>query len=258
MIDPIQSDLEFAVEDARGENWRSLAAPLGLAVVMYAAVLALSFLVLGQFDEMYSDFGLNLPAPTKWLLNLGDAVRTRPLATFLVFVFAAVSISLVCRLLVRAASRVPILGSFLKGRRADLLEAARVCEVAAQARRTHDAAHTALEEVLSSRHASPFFRGLNRLASGMQDSSNHSSLESISVNDLPANFSLAFSESVTQKNAVAMLRQASFSYRQRMADRASHDSGMAPGWVVLYVGALVMFVIVALFAPLVNLISGLA
>lgn len=239
------------------ESLRSLAGPVAIALMLYAVLSMLSHLFIGEFDEMFQEFGLRLRTPTAFLLGLSRILKSRPFATLLTFLVAAITIALIWRTLSYLARRLPVVGQLFRGGQADLRNATRLCETAAVARESIDDRAKSLDEVLASRHSSPFRHQLRSLAAGISNGSNKPPGKPKHYTDLPANFSLAFSDSMNPSDAVEILRQAEKTYRRRLHLREEGDNGSAMRWAILWLGLVVMFVVMAMFAPMLSLVSGL-
>ena len=66
------------VEERMGEPalWRALAYPLAILAGLALVLMLIGIHVLPKFEELYSDFRLNLPGVTKLLIELGHATPT--------------------------------------------------------------------------------------------------------------------------------------------------------------------------------------
>jgi type II secretory pathway component PulF len=93
------------VSRTRNRVWLSMAYPLVLLFVFFVVFVLACFLVIQGFASIFADFGIDVPLITRWLLNLSEAVTRRPLSTILGPPLALVIIWAASRLLLDRASR---------------------------------------------------------------------------------------------------------------------------------------------------------
>jgi type II secretory pathway component PulF len=97
------------VARTRNRVWLSLAYPIVLMLVFLSVLVLACFLVVQGFGSIYEDFGMNVPMMTRWILVLSEAVTQRPLSTILGPPLAILIIWAASKALLDGASRRRIL-----------------------------------------------------------------------------------------------------------------------------------------------------
>ena len=96
------------VQRLREALWRTLAYPLAILVGLGFVLLLIGTFVLPKFEEIYADFKMELPGPTKLLLTVGHIIPEIAIA----FIVIAVGLPLLW-LGLKAAGREGILTDFI-------------------------------------------------------------------------------------------------------------------------------------------------
>lgn len=238
----------------RRQRRRLLAYPIIVALLAFSLVVFISALVVPIFSSMFREFGLHLPAPTLLVVFLGEEMRDHSTRFF----GSAALIALACyglmRWWIRLALTTRLFGMFtagnsanvsamssLTGRLAELLSIGislpDALWIAGQGCRHH---HFQLVAQQLARDAH-----LGRVS------------ESPVAHNLPANV-LSAMDGVRGEPNVPLLRELSSMYEQRISERVEWSTGIVAQFAIIAIGVAVGFVVIALFMPLVSLISGLS
>ena len=233
-----------------------------LAIASILCLAALAFLI-PPFDEMYQEFGIRLPMPTLLLIGLSRFVTGHPmLVTGIVVLMLLGLITLLWMWISDSPMKRALFGGSidLPSQRQSLakvsLQLAELCDdgfaldsalkIASQS--TSDAVMKNLLADLAL-HASADGKQLNRARA---------------ASILPPNFIFALqpsdsgSGSADSSPNTTMLRELASNYRELSVRRREWTSFLFAQFVVIGVGLLIGFMVVALFMPLVSLVSALA
>lgn len=230
--------------------WRFMVYPLLILALAFGVLLLLSVLIIPEFSSMYKEFGLRLPVPTLALLQFSDRLVESPVVVLGIAALVMISLvaliwtwrrnNLAYRLLERisASERADSLAC-LTSQVASLLDAGvslnEALDVSARSdlHPHYQAAARTLVYHVASQSAVP--RGL-----------------------LPPNVIFAMGIGRDSSPNVPMLHELARSYRQRGHEQIEGWHGIAGAFSIIAVGVVVGWVVLALFMPMVSLISGLA
>jgi type IV pilus assembly protein PilC len=266
---PIDEFLRGVVGDVTARDERFVASPLAYPAVMSVAALAIAVLVsllIGPvFEEMFEEFGLTLPWLTQLLFSITRTVRSIIFGIWpLLILFAAVWLAKryvwpwMKRWLIRRGYR-------FGGTTGGLLAMAGLAETTARALRAGEPIGVALRQA-GDACDDPEYRDA---AIGLAEQVESSDLLARDVFTIPtyggsavrfpANFHFALSRHAAgERSGVALLDGLAELYRHRAASRVESASGWLGIFGVVGLGIVVGLVVIALFAPLVSLVSALS
>lgn len=238
----------------RRQRRRLLAYPIIVALLAFSVVVFISALVVPIFSSMFREFGLHLPAPTLMVVFLGEEMRDHPSRFF----GSAALIALACyglvRWWVRLALTTRLFGMFTSGNSANVSAMSsltgRLAELLSIGISLPDALWIAGQ---GCRHHH-FQLVAQQLA---RDAHLGRVSESPVAHNLPANV-LSAMDGVHGEPNVPLLRELSSMYAQRISERVEWSTGIVAQFAIIAIGVAVGFVVIALFMPLVSLISGLS
>ena len=238
----------------RRQRRRLLAYPIIVALLAFSVVVFISALVVPIFSSMFREFGLHLPAPTRLVVFLGEEMRDHPIRFF----GSAALIALACygliRWWVRLALTTRLFGMFTSGNSANVSAMSsltgRLAELLSIGISLPDALWIAGQ---GCRHHH-FQLVAQQLA---RDAHLGRVSESPVAHNLPANV-LSAMDGVQGEPNVPLLRELSSMYEQRISERVEWSTGIVAQFAIIAIGVAVGFVVIALFMPLVSLISGLS
>lgn len=238
----------------RRQRRRLLAYPIIVALLAFSVVVFISALVVPIFSSMFREFGLHLPAPTLMVVFLGEEMRDHPIRFF----GSAALIALACyglvRWWVRLALTTRLFGMFTSGNSANVSAMSsltgRLAELLSIGISLPDALWIAGQ---GCRHHH-FQLVAQQLA---RDAHLGRVSESPVAHNLPANV-LSAMDGVHGEPNVPLLRELSSMYAHRISERVEWSTGIVAQFAIIAIGVAVGFVVIALFMPLVSLISGLS
>ncbi len=242
------------------ENRKSLrnllAYPLFLAVFGGIVLLFLLLLVVPIFDKMFSEFGLSLPAPTEFLFWLYRQLTQQLPRTILALLAALVIISFLIRVWLHFALSTSLLGMFTAGNSANVTAMSRFTGTLAEIL----SIEAPLPEALRIAGRTCKHRHFRIKAEQLAD---HLQFEGLAIQQSPVvhNFPSLMIHALTfepQKPNVPLLRELARTYSERARTRVSWTTSLIGPISLIAIGFLVGFVIIALFMPLVSLVTSLA
>lgn len=253
------SDLiEYASRDSqiRAEQRRLLAYPIVVMFTLWFVLSLLCLIVVPTYEKMFSDFGMNLPAPTLALVGITRQFQFHPLRTILIVVVAAATVYAIVRLWTHFALTTRLFGSLiagnspavgamssLTGQLAALLQigvpvsdalwiAGQGCE--------HHYFQRAAEQLARDSYARPASLSQSGVASVFPRNMIHA----LELGDRPS--------------CVALLRELSSLYAQRVHRRVDWSTGAIAQISIVILGIAIGFIVISLLMPLLNLITALS
>lgn len=258
----IQETMSHLVDYSNQKSavWRALTYPIFMGLMILIFILILGFAVLPTFGEMYREFGLRLPVATRVLLGFGESLRSFPaltiLSALLVLMFITFTIS-IFSVILHNLQFISVFGYWVAGSRKNVEALACWASVVAEL----------IEIEFGLSHAI-------RIA-GMASRSNYLSYISEALSreidfkvDVPGltiypaaaaalpatlNQALFASPSVS----TILIRQIAAANRVRFEERQERLGGLLGPLTTVAIGLFVGFVVLALFLPLVSLITSL-
>ncbi len=242
------------------ENRKSLrnllAYPLFLAVFGGVVLLFLLLLVVPIFDKMFSEFGLSLPAPTAFLFWLYRQLTQQLPRTVFALLAALLVILFVVRVWLHFALSTSLLGMFTAGNSANVTAMSRFTGTLAEML----SIDAPLPEALRIAGRTCKHRHFRSKAEQLAD---HLQFEGLPIQQSPVvhNFPSLMIHALSfepQKPNVPLLRELSRIYSERARTRVSWTTSLIGPVSLIAIGFLVGFVIIALFMPLVSMVTSLA
>ena len=108
------ADTEERAGKISGKVASILVYPVAVLCIAVLITLAILVFVIPVFQEMFSDMGGNLPAPTQLVVSISEVVKNNLLYIILFFIIVAVSFIFSKKFFYLVASKLPIIGASLK------------------------------------------------------------------------------------------------------------------------------------------------
>ncbi|WP_161604400.1 type II secretion system F family protein [Roseiconus nitratireducens] len=244
----------------RQKKLRSVLYPVMVMMLAIGLLLVGCYIIVPTFDEMFMEFGLRLPPHTELVLKLSRLVAAHPWLVAAAVLALGVCVAAILWGWVNRTS--PKRRRFRSG---SLIESSRyaLARVAMQLAELIDD-NVPLPRAL--RIASQGSTDLN-VSNALADLAERA-LEGSGAFDrsraavfLPPNFVLALAPGQPTASAgpnTTLLRQLAANYRDLSVHRKDWTSFILGQFAVLFVGLMVLFIIVSLFAPMFSLITGLS
>ena len=244
-------------ESENRKNLRTvLAYPLFLLAFGGIVLIFLVLLVVPTFDKMFSEFNLRVPPQTMLLLWISRQLTLHSLRTVLVVVAAFLLIVVVVRLWLRFALSTRLFGLFTSGNSANVTAMAKFTGSLAELISIEAPLPEALR--IAGRACKHYhFRVMaERLASDLEIPGARLRDSSVAHN-FPATMCYALGSVRSGKATVPLLRELSRMYSDRARARSSWSTSILGPISLVGLGLLVGFVLIALFSPLVYMITSL-
>jgi type IV pilus assembly protein PilC len=234
--------------------WGLLAYSLIVLAAAAAVLVALSELVVPTFANVFADFGLRTPWMTQVLITVSRWIAG---GQIILFFAAAVAVIAILWFAVRGLpkSAAAWLGDrfgSMFGRSAAL---ARFTRHAADLLEAEIPTPAAVELAGIAAKSPRLYRAATRFAQASLSSRDDSEAER---RILPATVMHAFTADISGRSRVRLLRELSEAYFERARARRSWTSGIVEPLAIIVIGFIVGWVVIALYLPLVSLVSGLA
>ncbi len=236
---------------------RALLYPVAVLCLAMLVFFGLGQLVISPFSEMFDEFGLNLPGPTMFVIFWVKQWQDHTVR-FLVYVLLVALITYIAFLFwTRHALTTRLFGFFIGGSTANVAAMASftglLADLLASGRPLPDSLELAGRgcghahfKNSALRLAQFHRRGLYRLS------------QSPDAKSFPRNLIDAVEPIDGSAPRTTLLRELAAIYGERAIERTEWSAGLVGAITVFIVGLVIGFVVIALFMPLVSLISGLA
>ncbi|HUP82420.1 MAG TPA: type II secretion system F family protein [Pirellula sp.] len=255
----IMSDVTFATEN-RKSRWRSFAYPLvvfGIAILVFVLI---SVMVLPTFQNMFREFGLRLPLATRSLLEISNQINERPVVfclSLLGVMLAAWGLRRFVLLCMRYTDTTWLFGSLTAGNTESVKAMGRFTSTLAELLNVGAPLNEAI--LIAGRASQNLrFRNASEILSRDIGSSEKFSYESTVAHNFPALVAHALEAGPNGGPSIALLRQVSAIYIDRVRHRFSWSAGFLAPLSIVGIGLCVGFVVIAIFLPLVSLITSLS
>ncbi|MEM1067436.1 MAG: type II secretion system F family protein [Planctomycetota bacterium] len=251
--------LTTAARESRNRNERRkvLVYPILVLLIALLVLTMICVVIVPSFRKMFDEFGLMLPYPTTVLIEISTQFTDHLFKTLVALVVAGILIAIAAQMWIKfgltnqifgrmsagSASNVSAMAS-LVGQLSDLLSIGISLPDAiwlAGEGCNHRFYQRAAEEL--ARFAYDSGQPLNRCPA---------------ADRFPGNVIHALSAGPDGMPHLELLRELSAMYSDHSTQRTSWISGAAAQLAIVLVGLCVGFVVIALFAPLISLISGLS
>jgi type IV pilus assembly protein PilC len=253
-----------AAEDGKSQFVRisMFAYPTIVLTVSLGVLVLLCISVVPMFVNIFNDFGLVLPIPTRLVFLLSTWLTSGPEVIVTSTLAAALFGSILFWLTRRASKRLDIADILAKGKTSDLLAMSQLTKRLAQSLETEsvgDSIRMAATGCINPRYQQPL--EILAVEADSRLSTLHQSADAI---QFPENVIEALklggntSSDRSNQPAIALLNTLSAMYEERALGRVAVGATLAGLVSTLFVGGIVAFIILSLFLPLMNLIAGLA
>jgi len=233
------------------------AAVMLITVLVFALICAI---IVPPFQQMFAEFGLRLPAPTLFVMAISERFSGDLISTLLIMAIAAAVIYFALRWLARSGLTMGIFGRFVAG---NSVSVGAMSSLIAQ-----------LNDLLSIGISLPdalwlagegcghrfYQRAAEDLARHVHDSKlTKLPLEACpAAEKMPGNLIHALSAGPGGTPHLPLLHELGTMYADNATHRTSWMTGAIAQLSIVMIGLAVGFLVLALFLPLVSLISGLA
>ncbi len=247
----------------RTKKIRTIAYPVVLMLIAIALLMAVIALLVPTFDEMYQEFGLRLPAPTQALINLSRGINAHPLlalillGTFLSGMAGVLWIWIGDNPIKRKLFGTSVHSPMMRQSLAKV--ALQVAELVDEGIGLDRALKIAAES--NSDVAMRSLIGDLAIQAGHDASLLHRTRSALIF---PPNFLFALNPALPSAQPVAsppnttMLRELAASYRDLSMRRKDWVAFALGQFTVISVGLMIGFLVLALFSPMVSLVSSLS
>lgn len=248
----------FDEEKKSASGWRrSFSYPSVMFMAIFGVFLFQAFYLSPLFEKMFEEFQLRLPSITQTVLGLNRFARSYALViipVILLIHFAGGLIRYWLSLFVAELQRFYVLDFLLSGRSSNLVAMSRFMRVLADLYELGAPLHMAVSFAgKASQHA------LYRVRSDLLARSIESASQSrVAWEAFPPQLNFALSRMENTNRSVQLLRDLASTYGQQAAISKSRHSAMTSPWLILFLGVMVFFLVLALFSPLVELITSLS
>jgi len=241
-------------------NWFAFVYPLILTLILIAVLVLLSLTVIPIFSKMFREFELKLPTPTFMVFKFAHFITNQPYqfitAVLLSLIAAVVCVRLSGRLLQVLELAKPI-GFFTAGSKSNRAAMARFADTFSAAIRIGMPKEDAMDVAGIASHRFQYRLRASQLARELRNGEDVLQGSRVAHVFPPMLLSAAKVGTNDQPN-VRVLEQIAALYRSRSSSAQSWlDQGLGPLFVVA-LGGLVGFIVIALFMPLVSLVTSLS
>ncbi len=250
-------DAVFRENQIRRRRMAAWAYPVAMLLMAFLVVGFLAVLVVPSFRRMFDEMGLRLPPPTELLIWATDQFTTYVARTSILTLVAVTIGLLLWRIWRHWILPTRYFGWIIAGNSGSLSTMASFTNVLAELLSLDATLPEALR--LASRNcASPFLAQHAQLMASELQSQHLLASETRSARLFPPTLVFALTAGSDQRPNVNLLRELATLYADRVRMRIDWASSMVGPVAVLGIGALVMFIVLALFMPLVSMISSLS
>ena len=241
--------------------WNLLVYPLFLTLVTLVFLILLGIFVIPVFGEMYRDFQLKLPVPTEILIRFSETLNRQPtMVAFAVLACGALAASMIALAgyLLEHLQIFTIVGMWTAGNRRNLESLSRWSNVLAELLDIGFELPQALK-IAATASESPLLSNLStKLANLVHNAGAPLScaLVQSTISGLPPTVVQALFGSTTP--SIPLLRQIAQISRIRVEARVDRVGGFIGPLTVVFIGLIVGFIVLALFMPMVSLVTSLS
>lgn len=240
---------------------RVLGYPLFMATITFIFLMLLGYTVIPVFGEMYREFGLRLPGATKILVGFSGFLNSYPalaiLSTATLLALLACSFSIIGYLFHRLQI-ISVIGFWVSGSKRNVESMTHWLSVLAELLELGFAPSRAIP-IAATACRSPFLKTVSyALANELQHvaSGRKSEINASVVSGLPATVVHALCSAPSP--SPSLLRQIAYANRVRYESRQQRLGGLLGPVTTIFIGLFVGFVILALFLPLISLVTSLS
>ena len=248
------------VSDERN-RWRSIWAlltyPLVLLGCILIVVLPIALFIVPTFQHMFRDFGLTLPGPTRLVFALANAINHYPHYLILGLALIAGLIVLAVRYWLKHALATRYFGFMISGNSMGVVAMSRLTSTLAELLEAGAPLGDALVLAgVASRHA--HYRDMTqRLAMQLANPQLQPKMAP-AAQGLPDTLMHALSAAKGNQPSIPLIRELAQMYSSRLRGRLNRRTGLTSPLFIIAIGLVVGMVVLALFMPLVQMITSLA
>lgn len=240
---------------------RVLGYPLFMASITFIFLMVLGFTVIPVFGEMYREFGLRLPVVTEILLGFSGFLNSYPtvaiLGTATLLALLASSFSII-GMLFHKLQIISVIGFWVAGSKRNVESMTRWLSVLAELIELGFSPSRAIP-IAATACSSPFLKAVSQALANELQSIAHGQKKELNpsvVSGLPATVVHALFSATSP--SPSLLRQIAYANRVRYESRVQRLGGLLGPVTTIFIGMFVGFVILALFLPLISLVSSLS
>ncbi|MGN6133935.1 MAG: type II secretion system F family protein [Aureliella sp.] len=241
--------------ESRSRRRRALAYPIAIFTLCMLLIVILLYAVVPIFADMFRDFGLKLSGPTRARVGVSDQMFERPLVSLVVAISAILLAVFLIRTWRRYALTTRFFGLFTSGSTANVVAMARFTGTLNDLLQLEAPLPDALRIAGRATQHYHFKRAAERLAADI--ARNQAPSSSAVAHNLPQNVLRALSLGADGRPNLPLLAELSQLYSDRVDERFDWSAQLVGPTAILSIGVVVGFVVIALFAPLVNMVSAL-
>jgi type IV pilus assembly protein PilC len=256
---PSNDSIRRLLTDTVGNRWkipRELSYPL---ILMVLALLLLGWMlgtIVPVYEKMFLEFGLMLPRPTMALIQIGRFARIQPIAfvvAFVIVISAIVSAWIGLSGLLHRLQVIPSIGFLMAGSHRNLSSMVRWISTLAELLSIGAPLPKAVEIAGVASQSVYYQRQSNQLARQLLESK-----EGVAGREAAVAFPATVQQALVGTPNIAVLRRMAEIYTDRLRNRKSRGYGFLGPVVIMLIGLLIGFMVIALFVPLISLISALS
>jgi type IV pilus assembly protein PilC len=256
---PSNDSIRRLLTDTVGNRWkipRELSYPL---ILMVLALLLLGWMlgtIVPVYEKMFLEFGLMLPRPTMALIQIGRFARIQPIAfvvAFVIVISAIVSAWIGLSGLLHRLQVIPSIGFLMAGSHRNLSSMVRWISTLAELLSIGAPLPKAVEIAGVASQSVYYQRQSNQLARQLLESK-----EGVAGREAAVAFPATVQQALEGTPNIAVLRRMAEIYTDRLRNRKSRGYGFLGPVVIMLIGLLIGFMVIALFVPLISLISALS
>ncbi len=241
-------------------NWFAFVYPLILTLILIAVLVLLSLTVVPTFSKMFGEFQLKLPAPTILVFRFASFVTNHPYQFVTAILFSLIAAVVCVRLsgrLLQILETVKPIGFFTAGSKSNRAAMARFADTFSAAIRIGMPKEDAIDVAGIASHRFQYRLRASQLARELRNGENVLQGSRVAHVFPPMLLSAAKVGTNDQPN-FRVLEQVAALYRSRSSSSQSWlDQGLGPLFMVA-LGRLVGFIVIALFMPLISLVTSLS
>lgn len=241
----------------RSQRRRQLVYPFSVFLLALALLLFLAVAIVPTFDDMFSDFGLMLPTPTRLVMFLSNEIRFHFLRFMTLGILLATAIYAGGRIWTHYAITTQLFGVFTAGNTSSLSAMSSLTSQLAELLSINLSLPDALWIAGQSCQHYHFKNVAEQLARDAHDQTAPLSQSPVAHN-FPANVIRALESGADGKPHIGLLRELSSLYGDRANRRVDWSTGAFAQFAIVIVGLTVGFVVIALFAPLLSMVTSLS
>ncbi len=230
------------------------AAVFGLALIVF---FGLGQMIVSPFIQMFEEFGLTLPAPTEFLFFWVKQWQDHTVRFIVYIVMTAVIAYVVGSLWLRHALSTRLVGFFSGGNTANVAAMASFAGLLADLLASEVSLAESLELAgLGCGHA--HFRNSALRLAQFHRRGQYRLSQSPDAHAFPQNLIEAIDPADGTPPRTSLVRELAAMYGERAIERTEWSTGFVGVIAVFAVGIVIAFMVIALFMPLVSLVSGLS